>query len=250
MPTNISKTLFAALMATTASFAVASCSEPAAEVSYSQEQIEAESVALYAFFDQVFEEDLQNSPFALALRGSKDRNSEWDDFSEAEQDRQHLQEIDRLVELRAFNFGSLSEEAQLSYRLYQVQAERSISGWDFRYHDYPINQFFGWHTFFPVFMLNIHRVDTVADAEAYQKEVVAEGEGKAIERVFAAIHNGDPTPDLIAIRYLEALSDIADGQATKIFLPMELSGILGSIGAIGEIFQSSDGGASGDRAGS
>jgi len=93
-------------------------------------------------------------------------------------------------------------------------------------------------------------IKEVADAEAYQKEVVAEGEGKAIERVFAAIHNGDPTPDLIAIRYLEALSDIADGQATKIFLPMELSGILGSFGAIGEIFQSSDGGTSGDRAGS
>ena len=90
----------------------------------------------------------------------------------------------------------------------------------------------------------------VADAERYQKEVIAEGEGKAIERVFAAIHNGDPTADLIAIRYLDALSDIADGQATKIFLPMELSGILGSIGAIGEIFQSSDGGASSDRAGS
>ena len=80
----------------------------------------------------------------------------------------------------------------------------------------------------------------VADAEKYQKETVAEGEGRAIERVYSAIHTGDPTPDLIAIRYLEALGDIADGQATKIYLPMELSGILGSIGAIGEIFQSAD----------
>jgi len=77
----------------------------------------------------------------------------------------------------------------------------------------------------------------VADAERYQKETVAEGEGRAIERVFAAIHNGDPTPDLIAIRYLESLRDIADGQATKIFLPMEMSGILGSVGAIGELFK-------------
>ena len=81
----------------------------------------------------------------------------------------------------------------------------------------------------------------VADAEKYQKETVAEGEGRAIETVYAAIHTGDPTPDLIAIRYLEALSDIADGQATKILLPMEMSGILGSLGAIGEIFQSTDG---------
>jgi regulator of protease activity HflC (stomatin/prohibitin superfamily) len=77
----------------------------------------------------------------------------------------------------------------------------------------------------------------VADAERYQKETVAEGEGRAIERVFSAIHVGDPTADLIAIKYLEALGDIADGQATKIFLPMEMSGILGSVGAIGELFK-------------
>ena len=86
-------------------------------------------------------------------------------------------------------------------------------------------------------------IKEVAEAERFQKETVAEGEGKAIERVFGAIHNGDPTPDLIAIRYLEALGDIADGQATKVFLPMELSGILGSIGAIGEIFSGGDDGA-------
>lgn len=51
-----------------------------------------------------------------------------------------------------------------------------------------------------------------------------------------AIHNGDPTPDLIAIRYLEALERVADGQATKIFLPMETTSILGSIAAMGEVF--------------
>jgi len=79
-------------------------------------------------------------------------------------------------------------------------------------------------------------IKQVAEAEKFQKLTVAEGEGQAIERVFGAIHNGDPTDDLIAIRYLEALQGIADGNATKIFLPMEMSGILGSIGAIGELF--------------
>jgi regulator of protease activity HflC (stomatin/prohibitin superfamily) len=76
----------------------------------------------------------------------------------------------------------------------------------------------------------------VADADKFQKLTVAEGEGQAIERVFRAIHTGDPTPDLIAIRYLEALGTIANGQASKIFLPLEVSGILGSIGAIKELF--------------
>ncbi|MEN8112803.1 MAG: SPFH domain-containing protein [Actinomycetota bacterium] len=83
-------------------------------------------------------------------------------------------------------------------------------------------------------------IKEVAEAEKFQLLTVAEGEGQAVERVFGAIHSGDPTPDLIAIKYLEALQGIADGKATKIFLPLEASGILGSIGAVGELFSSKD----------
>jgi len=79
-------------------------------------------------------------------------------------------------------------------------------------------------------------IKRVAEADKYQKLTVAEGEGQAIERVFRAIHTGDPTPDLITIRYLDALQGIADGKATKIFLPIETSGILGSLGAIKELW--------------
>jgi regulator of protease activity HflC (stomatin/prohibitin superfamily) len=79
-------------------------------------------------------------------------------------------------------------------------------------------------------------IKKVADADAYQKEIVAEGEGRAIERVFQAIHTGDPTPDLIAIKYLEALAQIADGKASKVFIPLESARILGSVGAVAELF--------------
>jgi regulator of protease activity HflC (stomatin/prohibitin superfamily) len=80
-------------------------------------------------------------------------------------------------------------------------------------------------------------IKRVADAEKYQKLTVAEGEGQAIERVFGAIHNGNPTPDLLAIKYMEALEGVADGKATKIFLPLDTSGVLGSVAAIGELFK-------------
>ena len=80
-------------------------------------------------------------------------------------------------------------------------------------------------------------IKRVADAEKYQKLTVAEGEGQAIERVFGAIHEGDPTPDLLAVKYMEALQGVADGRATKIFLPLDTSGVLGSIAAIGELFK-------------
>ena len=77
----------------------------------------------------------------------------------------------------------------------------------------------------------------VADAEKYKKLTVAKGEAEAIETVFGAIHKGEPTNDLIAIKYLEALQNIADGQATKVFLPYEASGILGSIAGISELLK-------------
>ena len=80
-------------------------------------------------------------------------------------------------------------------------------------------------------------IRAVATADRFRFETVAEGEAEAIRSVYGAIHDGNPSPDLIAIKYLEALGTIADGQATKIFVPAEMSATLGSIGAIAELFQ-------------
>ena len=79
-------------------------------------------------------------------------------------------------------------------------------------------------------------IKEVADAEKYQLVAVAEGEAQGILNVFGAIHEGDPTNDLIAVRYLESLVAIANGRASKVFLPMEVSGIMSSIGGIAELF--------------
>lgn len=80
-------------------------------------------------------------------------------------------------------------------------------------------------------------IQKVADATRYKEIAVAEGEAEAIMNVYSAIHRGMPSEDLIAIKYLETLQKVADGKATKIFLPMETSGILGSIAAVAEIFK-------------
>ncbi|ADC46449.1 band 7 family protein [Methanobrevibacter ruminantium M1] len=80
-------------------------------------------------------------------------------------------------------------------------------------------------------------IKQVADANKYQEIAIAEGKARATEITYNAIHAGNPTNDLIAIKYLEALENIADGRATKIFLPTEVSGILGSVGGIAELFK-------------
>ena len=80
-------------------------------------------------------------------------------------------------------------------------------------------------------------VQTLAQAERFRQITTAEGEAQAIEQVYGAIHAGDPTNDLIAIKYLETLSAMADGQATKIYLPNDTSGLLSSIAGVGELLR-------------
>ncbi len=77
----------------------------------------------------------------------------------------------------------------------------------------------------------------LAEGEKYKLLTVAEGQAEANLRVFNSIHEGKATKDVIAIKYLESLQQIANGNATKIFLPVETSGILGSVGAIKEMFE-------------
>jgi regulator of protease activity HflC (stomatin/prohibitin superfamily) len=82
-------------------------------------------------------------------------------------------------------------------------------------------------------------IKEIADAERAQKILIAEGEAQGIRNVFSAIHDGDPTDDLLAIRYIDALRFIANGNATKIFMPLELQGLSSVVGSIGEIFKTS-----------
>jgi len=80
-------------------------------------------------------------------------------------------------------------------------------------------------------------VRRVADAERYKLEVEATGQGTAITTVYNAITAANPDDKLIAIQYLEALKEMANGTSTKIFLPYEASGVLGALGGIKEIFK-------------
>ncbi len=81
---------------------------------------------------------------------------------------------------------------------------------------------------------------TIADAEQYRQEVVALGESEAIRNVFGAITDAGTDDRVIAIKYLEALQGIADGRATKIFVPADMSATLGTLGGIAEMLRDGD----------
>jgi regulator of protease activity HflC (stomatin/prohibitin superfamily) len=61
----------------------------------------------------------------------------------------------------------------------------------------------------------------------------AEGEAKAIETVFEAIHRGDPDPKLLAYQYLQTLPQIADGEASKLWIiPSQFTEALDRLGSV------------------
>lgn len=94
------------------------------------------------------------------------------------------------------------------------------------------------------------KMAVVLEAEGQKQSAIlrAEGQAEAIKRiadadkyktetVYQAIHNGRPTTDLIAIKYLEALEKMADGQATKIIVPTELAGVAGAVAGVKELLK-------------
>lgn len=88
-------------------------------------------------------------------------------------------------------------------------------------------------------------VKRVADAQRYRLEVEAAGQANAITTVYSAILNSNPDNRVIALQYLDALKQIANGQAAKVFIPYEATAILGALGGIQEVLKEGNGGGSG-----
>lgn len=69
-----------------------------------------------------------------------------------------------------------------------------------------------------------------AEGEAQAAVIRAEGEATAIAKIFKAIHDGDADEKVLAYKYLEQLSVIANGTASKIWvIPAELTGTVNAI---------------------
>ena len=157
------------LLATTALslFSASAGAQEAATAAEAQAQTEDERLA--AFFEEIFQRNLANSPIFQAQLGMKtERYGEWDDFSDAEAIRQHEETIEDLERLRtAFNYEALSEQSRVSYRIFEFLQERAIADHDYRFHGYAFSTMNNPITFPVTFLQNIHQVANVSDAEAY-----------------------------------------------------------------------------------
>src|ERR1700712_2744011 len=70
-----------------------------------------------------------------------------------------------------------------------------------------------------------------AEGKRRSQMLEAEGQAKAIETVFAAIHEGKPDQQLLAYQYLQTLPQLAQGSSNKMWIvPSALTQALGALG--------------------
>jgi regulator of protease activity HflC (stomatin/prohibitin superfamily) len=66
----------------------------------------------------------------------------------------------------------------------------------------------------------------------------AQGEAEATRQVFRAIHDGDPSPDLLTYQYIQNLPQVANGQGmTLLLVPSDAIASMGAISALGSALQ-------------
>lgn len=74
-----------------------------------------------------------------------------------------------------------------------------------------------------------------AAGEAQAIKEVAEAKAKEIQMVYDAMKKADPNDKLVQLKSLEALEEVAKGDANKVFIPFEATSALGALGAMKEV---------------
>ena len=142
----------------------------------------SEDARLLALVDAAFDEAVARSPEALTSLGIKQDYGRLDDYTDAhrlgdvELAEAHLARIKTEVDYEA-----LSPEGKLTYDLFQREVERDRRNLEWRWHNFIFSTNGSPAGEIPVFLINQHRIDNVADAEAYVSRL------REVERVMSEI---------------------------------------------------------------
>lgn len=126
-----------------------------------------ESTRLAAFFQKSFDDDVANSPVWQSYLGIKDDYDKWDDMSDAAAQAEIDNITLRIAQAKQFDTSQLNAQEQLSLEIYQQDIQRQLANDAFRHHTYVMHQFRAAHTFVPSFLINIHSISELSDADAY-----------------------------------------------------------------------------------
>lgn len=130
--------------------------------------ITTESKKFNATLDSIYDVYVAMSPVSQTYLGIKDRQFEWDISNDSMDAVYHEMTKNDIAFIKThFDPKNLDKQAALSYRMWLNDKQESIANYKWRYHNYPVNQMFGSHTWFPTFLMNVHTITNKTDAEAW-----------------------------------------------------------------------------------
>ena len=163
---------------------------------------------LTRFLDAEYEAQLQANPEQLTRLGRKLLYDRLNDSSDAAAERGVALRRESVTRMKArFDRAKLDPDAQVSYDLWALEAERAAERAKWRNHKYIFERG-GTHTRLPNFLINAHRVDEPADMEAYVARIAAAGRvlDTDLARAKAAAASGVRMP---RFAYDQTLAEIA-----------------------------------------
>lgn len=131
------------------------------------ESKQAPSKVANQLFDDIFMEAVNRNPVRQTYLGIKTHNDQWQNLSEehAKQELEHTKKA--LARIEVIDTTQLDAQTQLSYQLFKQQLEQRIADFQWRHHNYPVNQMFGVHSQIPSLLINQHSIHSVKDANDY-----------------------------------------------------------------------------------
>lgn len=152
--------------------------QPAAAPAPAAPAAQSEDARLAKFFQDTFMERLRQSPESLTQIGMKERYGELGDYTKAGQEKQVALAVSQAERMKKeFDRAKLSDDSKLSYDLYLRAVENAKTQQKWYWQNYAVSSNGSALDGIPVLMINAHRVETKADAEAYVSRL------KAVERV-------------------------------------------------------------------
>uniref|UniRef100_Q0HX99 DUF885 domain-containing protein n=1 Tax=Shewanella sp. (strain MR-7) TaxID=60481 RepID=Q0HX99_SHESR len=128
---------------------------------------QSESEKANALFETIFMENIMASPIAQTYMGIKQDYGKWDDIGDEADARELARTKKQLAEVNQLDASKLDPQTRLSLTLLTQNLNNDIKDYQWRYHNYPVNQMHGGHSMIASFLINQHQITDVSDAKAY-----------------------------------------------------------------------------------
>lgn len=179
--------------------------------------------SLNHFYEKVFVEAVLDMPEVLTSIGIAEQfgyrthNAHLNDASMAKEERDFALTRRNLATLKSYDFASQTPSQQLSTRVLTRFLQDQLDGEPFRFHDYPVNQFFGVQSSTPEFFINQHLIADRRGADDYLLRL-AEVERKfdqVLEGLAVRERKGVIPPRFVIERVLAEMRGFVDKPAAQ-----------------------------------